>query len=287
MTYPRRMLPRLVEVDPMSNRLNFFALVSLASLVWVSSGTLVVGQGNGANRQNFNLKGSLVDMQRGVLKVAAEADKKEYIVKLPNEIEQVRYSGQAVKEWLSGGMFVRFDVQMDEKGKVLGSLKQVEVFMPDPKLPNTPDNMKNNVPGVYPLSVPGAENLFSDDAKKEVIKSFRVIAQVAGVNKNKLVAAAGGSRMQVELDDNVSININVPGFDFFQAGDDVTIAGFVYPDQPGFVEAARVTVVGKKPIGEKPAKGAKTNSRTQRNKKEPAAKDAAKAGAKEPAKDDK
>lgn len=288
--------PRVVEVELMlsrlikvSSRLGFVCLVIASASVWLASAALAQGQAAGANRQNFNLKGSLVEMQRGLLKVAAEADKKEYIVKLPNEVEQIRYSGQAVKEWLGGGMFVRFDVQMDEKGKVLGAVKQIEVFMPDPKLPNTPDNMKNNVPGVYPLSVPGAEDLFSDDKKKVVIKSYRVVARVGGVNKGKMLAVAGSNRLQVELDENVAINISVPGVDFFQVGDAVTVAGFVYPDQPGWVEGSRVTVVGKEPFGQKPAKGAKANSRTNRNNKKDAApkEDAApKAGDKDNAKGD-
>jgi hypothetical protein len=275
------------QSSPHVLRRSLLSVAVACAFVLFSQSLWAQGQAGGANRQNFNLKGSLLEMQRGLIKVAAEADKKEYIVKLPNELEQIRYSGQAVKEWLGGGMFIRFDVQMDEKGKVLGTVKQIEVFMPDPKLPNTPDNMKNNVPGVYPLSVPGAEDLFSDDKKKVVIKSYRVVARVGGVNKNKLVAVAGTNRMQVELDESVAISISVAGYEFFQTGDDVTVAGFVYPDQPGWVEGARVTVVGKQPIGQKPAKGAKTNSRTQRNKKDAAPKDEVKGDAKEPAKDDK
>jgi|688.fasta_scaffold03381_30 hypothetical protein len=247
-------------------------LIGIAStMAVILTSAHVFGQAEGANRQSFNLKGSLMEMQRGLIKVAVEADKKEYIVKLPNEVEQVRYSGQAVKEWLGPGMFIRFDIQMDEKGKFVGTVKQVEVFMPDPKLPNNPENMKNNALGVHPLNVPGAENLFSDEKKSVVIKTCRVVARVGGVNKNKLMAIAGNSRVQVELDDNVAINVAVPGVDLFQAGDDVTVSGFVYPDQPGWVEAARVAVVGKQPIGQKPAKGTKANARTRRDKKEPAA----------------
>lgn len=279
------MLSRLIHVA----RSVGGCLFSVAFLVSLCSPyALAQAQPGGANRQNFNLKGSLLEMQRGLIKVAAEADKKEYIVKLPNEVEQVRYSGQAVKEWLGGGMFVRFDVQMDEKGKVIGAVKQIEVFLPDPKLPNNPENMKDNVPGVYPLSVPGADGLFSDEKKQAVIKTFRVVARVGGINKNKLAALAGSNRMQVELDENATINVSVPGVELFQAGDEVTVAGFVYPDQPGWVEGARVTVVGKQPLGQKPAKGAKANSRTQRNKKEKAApKSEEKDEAKTPAKDDK
>jgi|GEM_PF-1814342 len=269
-TYARlpKALPTLGSFDGSKRRM----LMGIASTIaMVLSSAHVFGQAEGANRQSFNLKGSLMEMQRGLIKVAAEADKKEYIVKLPNELEQVRYSGQAVKEWLGPGMFIRFDIQMDEKGKFVGTVKQVEVFMPDPKLPNNPENMKNNAPGIHPLNVPGAENLFSDEKKSVVIKTCRVVARVGGVNKNKMMAIAGNSRVQVELDDNVAINVAVPGVDLFQAGDDVTVSGFVYPDQPGWVEASRVAVVGKQPIGQKPAKGAKTNTRTRRDKKEPAA----------------
>lgn len=268
-------------------RRGLLAMAAVCVVLMLTQSVFAQGPAGGANRQNFDLKGSLLEMQRGLIKVAAEADKKEYIVKLPNELEQIRYSGTAVKEWLGGGVFVRFDVQMDEKGKVLGTVKQVEAFMPDPKLPNTPENMKNNVPGVYPLSVPGAEDLFSDEKKKVVIKTYRVVARVGGVNKNKMMAVAGTNRMQVELDENIAINISVPGVEFFQVGDSVTVAGFVYPDQPGWVEGARVTVVGKQPIGQKPAKGSKATSRTQRNKKEAAPKEAPKGDAKESAKDDK
>lgn len=268
----RTMLPKALPTLSSFGWVKRRMLLGIASTIamFISSAD-VFGQAEGANRQSFNLKGSLVDMQRGVIKVAAEAEKKEYFVKLPNEVEQVRYSGQAVKEWLGPGMFVRFDIQMDEKGKFVGTVKQVEVFMPDPKLPNNPENMKNNALGVHPLNVPGAENLFSDEKKSVVIKTCRVVARVGGVNKNKLMAIAGNNRVQVELDDNVAINVAVPGVDLFQAGDDVTVSGFVYPDQPGWVEAARVAVVGKQPIGQKPAKGTKTNTRTRRDKKEPAA----------------
>lgn len=255
-------------------------LLPLASLLLCGIMGLLVerkaiaqGQPPGANRQRFELKGTLLDMQNGHIKVAKAEDKKEYIVKLPNELEQIRYSGQAVPEWLNGGMFVRFDVQMDEKGKVVGAVKQLEVFIPDSKLPNTPENMKSNVPGVYPAGVPGSETLFNDDVKKVVIKSYRVVARVGGLNKSKLVAIAGTNRLQVELDENASINIAVPGVDLFQQGDDVTVSGFVYPDQPGWVEGQRVSVVGKQPVGQKPAKGSKNSSKNRRDKKEAAPKE--------------
>ena len=252
-------------------RCGFLAAVSL---MWISTPASAQGQAAGANRQAFELKGSLLGMQRGLIQVAADADKKEYIVKLPSDLDKVRYSGQALKEWLSGGMFIRFDVQMDEKGKVIGAVKQLEVFVPNTKLPDTPDNRKNNVLGVYPANVPGAENLFSDEKKKVVIKTFRVVARVGGLSKNKLMAIAGTNRLQVELDDAVSINVSVPGFELCQVGDSVNIRGFVYPDQPGWVDGDSVSFVGKETLGQKPAKGTKASARNKRDAKEPADKNA-------------
>lgn len=242
-----------------------FAAIAICQLL---SGASANAQAPGANRKAFNFKGALLDMQRGVMKVQDAADKKEYLVKLPNELEQIRYSGQAATEWLSGGMFVRFDTQMDEKGKILNPVKQLEVFMPDPKLPNNPELMKDNVPGVHLNGVPDSEKLFNDEVKKIVVKSYRVVGRVGGLNKGKLMVIAGSNRLQVDLDPQVIVNVSVPGVDLCQQGDDISVNGFTYPEQPGWVEAQRVQITGKQPVGQKPQKPTRA-SRVKRDSKEP------------------
>lgn len=252
----------------------------------------VWGQAPGADRQAFKVNGTLKGMQNGMLMVTG-ADKKDYMVKLPKELDKVRYSGQAALEWLSNGLFVRFETQMDEKGRIVGTVKQVEVFVPDPQLQNNPATMKEHVPGVHLLGVAGSDGLFSDEkVPANSVKSYRVIAQLIGVAKNKMMVAAGSNRLQVEVDPNVAINVSVPGMDLCQPGDDIAISGFTYPNQPQFVESQTISVTGKQLIGQKVKKGpkaaaSKTATKSRKDKKDGTEADGAKDGAAKPKADDK
>ena len=63
-------------------------------------------QKQGGLNQTIKFEGKIAGAQGGVVKVITE-DKKEYLVKLPDDVKNVSYSGTASLPWLSRGLFVR------------------------------------------------------------------------------------------------------------------------------------------------------------------------------------
>ncbi len=264
------------------NRL-FSIIFCVCACSW-SSVTPLLSQQPGGIREVINIKGALEGARGNILTVKSD-DGKSYMVRLPEDIEAVRYKGSGVPTMLQPGLMIRFEGMFDPStGRTTVPVSQLEVFNPmKPKHAQQKDIMEIT-PGIYPVDSGNAAagagaGLFADPNEKRPrtkaqpqSASFKVIGQVAGISK-KGVNVNAGRMLQIEVLPTTQIAVSDYGLRFAQPGDPIQVDGFYFPPNETQVLAQRITVTGANPLGV-PQEKPKPGKAVKNSEKEPEEKDA-------------
>ena len=234
-----------------------------------------------------NVTGKLDSMLGSNLKILSDGNIETIAVL--DQRTSAKFSGQAKSTWLPPGILVRFSARFDGNGKAEAPLKSLDAFVTDPRARLTPDEMRNQSPGMYPEggSIGNAtKGLFNDkssDAKgnrkadkkadkktdKKVDKksegkkgaknaelaslgtpqTYRVVAQVMQVQQNTMFLRAGNQTLSVEIDPAATINVSLPHVLFAVPGDAITLSGLRSPRDPKFVQVEKIEVKATKLLG--------------------------------------
>ena len=207
-------------------------------------------------KAQLRTKGIITAIGRGVLQVKT-ADGGQWVIKAPDNPQQMTVSGSAEPNWLSPGMFVKFTAVFNNKGVGQQPIRQLQVFTPGEK-----DQL-----GAFPAAGANAGNLFGADAEKkqkpqEVTANFNVSGQLRGYRDGVMLVAAGRAVLRVPVAEKCSISVVVKGVPLMQIGDTVTIDAWYPANQKalGRAVANSLEVTAKQPFarpvpaGKRPAK---------------------------------
>lgn len=208
-------------------------------------------------------EGKLEAQQGQTVKITSE-DKKDYFLVLSQETS-LKYSGEADPKWLVPGLMVRFTANFDS-GKPVGTVKNLEVFMPVRSNRMTMEQAREQTPGIYQegkAPPPGAKGLFAEeqkDAKKDGsapaqtpatsggAQAYRVVGSLRGVHQNTLLVSAGPQPVQVELDPSATITVTAGDLSFASKGDEVKVSGLRKPSQPDWIQAEKIEIKAAKKL---------------------------------------
>jgi hypothetical protein len=254
-----------------------------------ATGAAQAGQGKPGQGVNEIARGSgtLEAQQADTLKIATEDKKEKFLV--VRRDAQIRFTGEADLEWLTPGLFVRFSSPFDAQGKASGKLKTLEVFVPAQALRMSPEEIREQTPGIFSEGKeppPGAKGLFTDKepagnrdpkgkdnkagdrnaGKKPAAEppvatgqSYRVIGQVVGLKDQTLTVSTPGRPVQIELDPDLVITVTSRDLSFTNKGDSVTYAGITNTAQPDWVQVERLDIKAEKKLEQavvtRPARG--------------------------------
>ena len=148
---------------------------------------------------------------------------------------KVQVTGTAEADFLKAGMFIRFSVELDKRGKAQDKVSQLTIFAPSEESPVGiwPE-------GAGPLVGPAEDNLgggfggFGGDegqakgrgvgsGKASLAGLYSIAGQLRGVRKGKLTVYAGRGMVQIELADKPSINVDFADYSVAKKGDKISV----------------------------------------------------------------
>ncbi|MCC6508559.1 MAG: hypothetical protein IT423_05605 [Pirellulaceae bacterium] len=215
------------------------------------------------------VEGTLAGAQLGKIKITTP-DKKEVFL-IPDNETVVNYSAQAEPVWLTGGLMIRFSANFDSTGKPTAPLKALEVFTPVMRGRMSPEQMREQTPGVFQegkAPPEGAKGLFAENnrkpnqpapkgkpsTKKETPapvtgQAYRVVGKLVNLQNNVMTVLAG-QPMQIELDPAAVISVTAhdlaSAMNMAVQGDAVSVSGLRNPAQPEVVKAEQIVVKAAK-----------------------------------------
>jgi len=237
--------------------------------------------------QIAQISGTMQAMALDKIKIVAE-DKKEYFAVF-SEQTSLNYKGTAETDFLSPGLLVRFSAELNQSGQVQGLVTELEVFTLSQHRRMSPEQMRDQTPGVYQVGgevgnakkpsdkkpsdkKPGDKKSSDKTKDKAPAKStaasakraqpYRVVGQIAEIKSGKMVVQVGAVRVQLELDPKAAIKVTSHDTTFCQMGDQVKVSGLRTAGQEQFIQSESLEIVGAKPLG--PAEG-----KTAKNTKGP------------------
>ena len=202
-------------------------------------------------KETLRSTGTILRIAPGFLQVKTK-DGGQWIIKVPDNQENISVVGSAEANWLQRGMYVRFTGLFDKRGKPSGSINQLQVFSPD----------KNTKIGVFPDSGLGLETkaLFDDKdpaaapqagkgADRSQYSPYLVAGRLATAKGGKLSVLAGRTLVQAQLAEKVKISVAVSNPGLARIGDTVELEAWYPANQKaaGKAIATRLKVTATKP----------------------------------------
>jgi hypothetical protein len=181
-------------------RRSAFALLAVA-LVCLPAGSALAQKGAAPKGTPVSLKGKVKQVvPQGLL---VESGGKDYGVGFSNT-SKVSMTGTAGPDYLSPGMFVQMEVELDSQGKPTKEVSKLSIV----------EQSALNQPGIFSAAGP--------DAKPGDVGLFLVRGAVRGNKAGELTVAAGSKPMIVKLSNTVSIPVTTSDWRMAQPGDEVT-----------------------------------------------------------------
>lgn len=273
-------------------------LLSLIVACMTASFTFAQDPGAGG-LEIASANGKFAAMLGNQIKITTE-DKQEFFVVF-NKETNVRYEGTADPKFLMQGLMIRFSSQITQTGAAASPLKAVEIFTPSQDRRLSPEQIREQTPGVYqeggevgeaPQNVPVTPvrpepkkpaakktdpKSKDKNAQKPVVDpvNYRVVGQLLGNQGTKYFVQAGGVRIQFELDADAVISVTSNEYSFVQLGDEVKVSGLRTAGQEKYIQAESLQIKGSKPLGLVEAKAAKSSRSSRSTRGKPDAKDEA------------
>ena len=233
--------------------------------------------GNSVSVEIAKAEGKYEGMFQSTMKMST-SDKKELFLDI-SPVTSVKYSAEAEVGWLAPGQMVRFSAVMD-RGKIVGPLKALEVFIPVMSMQLSPDKMREQTPGVYQegkgIGDPRVKPAAPAQAAPAGSQKVRVVAQLQAVQKNSLSLAAGQQPLLVDLDPNAKITVTASELQMIATsgllnnGDGVVATGTRNTSQPQLAQRISVEILEikaakklKQQVVATNPKGKRPNSRTK------------------------
>jgi hypothetical protein len=207
------------------------------------------------NSLSFEDTGTLEAIQGDVMQIR-DSKSEPWLLSIVNDTK-VTVEGDAEKECLRPGVFVKFTAELDKKGAIREPIKEIEL---------TSALGKASV-GVFPEDdTDGLRPVRTLSAGKYLFKG-----KIASLKEDDLMVLAGRHKIYAKLsDEDLSVKLNVDDFSFAQpeAGDAVKVKAWYYdigrPNlnlaRPGKAMAEEVTITLAKPL----AAGGKKPRQTER-----------------------
>jgi hypothetical protein len=240
----------------------FVSAILSVCLIALSSESILAQANKQVPKETLRSTGTILRIAPGFLQVKTK-DGGQWIIKVPDNQENISVIGSAESNWLQRGMYVRFTGLFDKRGKPAGSINQLQVFSPD----------KNTKIGVFPDSGLGLETtaLFSSDEPEDTPKPakqpdrsqyspYLVAGRLAAAKGGKLSVLAGRTLVQAQLAENVKISVTVSNAGLARIGDTVELEAWYPANQKaaGKAIATRLKVTASKPYSrtkrERPAR---------------------------------
>ncbi len=248
----------------------------------------------GGGLQIAQVSGTMQARALDKIKIVAE-DKKEYFA-IVSEQTSLIYKGTAEPDYLTQGLFVRYSAELNPSGQAQGPVKELEVFNASQHRRMSPEQMREQTPGVYqvrgevgntkkpgekpkdkPAAKPNAasgKGAQASGAQASGTQAYRVVGQIALIKAGKMLVQAGGAQVHLELDPKAEIKVTSHDTSFCQIGDQVKVSGLRTAGQEQFIQSESLEITGAKLLG--PAEGKTTkNSKTTKGSKTKAAKNGA------------
>lgn len=156
----------------------------------------------------------------------------------PDRTCKTEVTGTADPAALKPGLLVKFNAQVDKKGRATAPVNELEIISPQTAMAEKEKGAgkkgeKETASGLGPGTVLGH------------IKEFK---------NNELTVEAPDGTVKAELGANPAIKVNVNDFHFAQAGDKVDVQGYYLPTKPNEAIARQMKITLSSPLGSDPSK---------------------------------
>lgn len=219
---------------------------------------------------------------QGIIKIL-NAENQELFLQSENDTV-VTYTAEAEAAWLMPGYMVRFSASFDQNSKPTAPLKAIEVFTPLTRRRMSPEEMREQTPGITredKAQADGAKGLFGDNDKKQpkgkpskkdtavtAGQTYRVVGQIGGVQNNVLTVMAS-TPIQIEIDPTAVVTVTTndiaSAMGMIAKGDSVSVSGLRNPAQPAQIYCERISIKAAKKLTQAMPQG-KRGKGTSRDK---------------------
>lgn len=225
------------------------------------------GTAPGVSMEIAKVEGKYDAFAQGIIKILDSANQEVFLHSQNDTV--VHYTAEAEPAWLMPGYMVRFSASFDQSGKPSAALKSIEVFTPSIRRRLSPEQMREQTPGVHKEDKgqpEGAKDLFADktkkpqpqpkgrSAKKDVVvpgQTFRVVGQLMNVQSNMLTVNAG-TPIQIEIDPAATVSVTADDLNsigqMISKGDGVNVSGLRNPAQPNHIYCESIQIKATKKL---------------------------------------
>lgn len=200
-------------------------------------------------RENIKGEGKVAEIGPGVLGIVGEGGD-QWMVKLPNKLEDFAVSGKAERGFLKAGMWVEFIGTVGKRGQVAGPITDIVVFTPRPgyEVGITPSRSSSAPAG----------GLFSSEEEEKPKKAkpaaeepteYRIAAAINKVGrKGEITVSASGVTLKADVAEDAKIKIDVADLQYVSVGDKVEFEGYYYETAKNQVYSSSLTVTAAQPF---------------------------------------
>ncbi len=163
----------------------------------------------------------------------------------------VHVMGTAKADFLRVGMFIRFSVALDKRGKAQGKVGDLMIFTPTPQ----------NFVGAWPEAAgagppdPAGDGGEAGDRPPVQSSNYTIAGQIRGSRRGKITVNYGQGMVDIELDENPSIKVDFADYTVARQGNKISVKrGKMYPGRPGMAQATELTIMLSDPLTLNPPK---------------------------------
>ena len=192
-------------------------------------------------------------------------------------VKELEYSAEASLQFISPGLFVRFQAPFDASGMPTEAVTKLTIFVPQRAMRMSDEELMLQTPGVYPAPKEGkktdakesgaANQRKTSDASKNARNragnnqpgraqagatggDFLVVGRIAAVQGDKMRLIAGRLPVMVQVDESAKIEVQSHDLSFCQPGDTAKVTGLANADAPNMIKATSLTVAASAKLGE-------------------------------------
>ena len=220
-----------------------------------------------ASMEIAKVEGKWDAFSQGIIKIL-NAENQELFLQSESDTV-INYMAEAEPAWLMPGYMVRFSAALDQNGKPTAPVKAIEVFTPSTRRRMSPEEMREQTPGIHreDKSQPqGANGLFAEKEKKPQPKakpsskkdlasapgqSYRIVGQIGGI-QNNVVTVMASTPIQIEIDPTAAVTVKTGDISSALAliakGDSVSVSGLRNPAQPAQIYCEQITIKAAKKL---------------------------------------
>lgn len=217
----------------------------------------------------IEMKGKFEEWKSNLLQVTDGSGKKKSI-QMPNEVQQVSYRGTAKLDWIQIGMYVRLTAELDAQMQPRMPASEVELFRPMQNMRRVnEEEMKRNIPGVYPAGVGKGTNLLEQKKTPAATEAqkFDIVGMIQAKDAENLLILAGNQRIKIQVNAKTKVNVFLNGLDLVKNGDAIQVNGLYSPQSPDLIMAQSIAVTGAKPLAPEENLGETGSTKTNKNAK--------------------